>query len=174
MKAKNRTARRGSFPVPPVAHVARECGRKRAGGGTGGLAGLSVSEYMRRTIFGGRPVVAAADESMLRELRRIGGLLKHNFQAVQQAESGQEIAVQMGETLRLLSRSIEPLPAHSGNTPMIIKKVKRTGSGKPKAWQIGNLIDYIRHPHNTNAHEKIAHAGSRTPFQERIAGSGPK
>ena len=44
---------------------------------------------------------------------------------------------------------------------MIVKKVKRTGSGKPKAWQIGNLVDYIRHPHNTNAHEKIAHAGSR-------------
>ena len=74
-----------------------------------GLAGLSVSEYMRRTIFGGRPVVAAADEAMLRELRRIGGLLKHNFQAVQQAESGQEITVQMGETLRLLSRSIETI-----------------------------------------------------------------
>ena len=74
-----------------------------------GLAGLSVSEYIRRTIFGGRPVVAAADEAMLRELRRIGGLLKHNFQAVQQAESGKEMATQMGETLRLLSRSIETI-----------------------------------------------------------------
>ena len=44
---------------------------------------------------------------------------------------------------------------------MIVKKVKREQSGKPKAWQIGDLVDYIRSPHTTNAHEKIAHAGSR-------------
>ena len=44
---------------------------------------------------------------------------------------------------------------------MIVKKVKYTSQDKPKVWQIGDLVDYIRHPHNTNAHEKIAHAGSR-------------
>ena len=44
---------------------------------------------------------------------------------------------------------------------MIVKKIKRTNFDKPKAWQIGDLVDYIRAPHNTNAHEKIAHAGSR-------------
>ena len=44
---------------------------------------------------------------------------------------------------------------------MIVKKVKREQSSKPKAWQIGDLVDYIRSPHTTNAHEKIAHAGSR-------------
>lgn len=32
---------------------------------------------------------------------------------------------------------------------------------KPKAWRIGDLVDYIRNPQRTNAHEKIAHAGSR-------------
>ncbi|MBJ9698299.1 plasmid mobilization protein [Burkholderia cenocepacia] len=40
------------------------------------LAGLSVSELVRRRYFG-RPVVANADMVMVRELRRIGGLLKH-------------------------------------------------------------------------------------------------
>ena len=40
------------------------------------LAGLSVSELVRRRYFG-RPLVANADAVMLKELRRIGGLLKH-------------------------------------------------------------------------------------------------
>lgn len=40
------------------------------------LAGLSVSELVRRRYFG-RPIVANADMVMVRELRRIGGLLKH-------------------------------------------------------------------------------------------------
>ena len=44
---------------------------------------------------------------------------------------------------------------------MIVKKVKRTGSDKSKARQIGDLVDYIRYPHNTNVHEKVAHAGGR-------------
>ena len=44
---------------------------------------------------------------------------------------------------------------------MIVKKVKCKKNSKPKAWQIGDLVDYIRYPHNTNAYEKIAHAGSR-------------
>lgn len=40
------------------------------------LAGLSVSELGRRR-FCGKPIVASADAVMLKELRRIGGLLKH-------------------------------------------------------------------------------------------------
>jgi len=40
------------------------------------LAGLSVSELVRRRYFG-RPIVANADAVMLKELRRLGGLLKH-------------------------------------------------------------------------------------------------
>ncbi len=39
------------------------------------LAGLSVSELIRRRYFG-RPIVANADIIMINELRRIGGLLK--------------------------------------------------------------------------------------------------
>lgn len=33
------------------------------------IAGLSVSEYMRRKFFGGRPIIAKTDECMVRELR---------------------------------------------------------------------------------------------------------
>lgn len=43
------------------------------------LAGLSMSELVRRRYFG-RPIIANADAVMLKELRRIGGLIKdtHN------------------------------------------------------------------------------------------------
>ena len=40
------------------------------------LAGLSMSELVRRRYFG-RPIIANADAVMLKELRRIAGLLKH-------------------------------------------------------------------------------------------------
>ena len=50
------------------------------------FAGLTVSEYMRRRFFGGRPILAQADASMLREMRRIGGLLKHNFETLRLAK----------------------------------------------------------------------------------------
>ena len=43
---------------------------------------------------------------------------------------------------------------------MIVKKVKNQND-KPKAWQIGDLLDYIRHPHNRNPQEKIEYAGGR-------------
>lgn len=78
-------------------------------------AGLSVSEYMRRRVFGGRPVVALTDEAMLRELRRVGGLLKHNFETVRQAgmEVGHahNILAQMEDALRQLVCIIERIGA---------------------------------------------------------------
>ena len=72
------------------------------------IAGLSASEYMRRHVFGGRPVVAAADEAMLRELRRVGGLLKHHFVTAQSVGSGEELS----EALRVLTRAIEHITTH--------------------------------------------------------------
>ena len=33
---------------------------------------------------------------------------------------------------------------------MIVKKIKNTKAEKPKVWQIGDLVDYIRYPHNRN------------------------
>lgn len=40
------------------------------------LAGLTMSELVRRRYFG-RPIIASADAVMVKELRRLGGLLKH-------------------------------------------------------------------------------------------------
>jgi hypothetical protein len=45
-------------------------------------AGISVSEYMRRLFFGGRPIIARTDDRTIRELQRLGGLLKHHFDVV--------------------------------------------------------------------------------------------
>ena len=44
---------------------------------------------------------------------------------------------------------------------MIVKKIKNTKAEKPKVWQIGDLVDYIRYPHNRNPQEKIEYAGGR-------------
>lgn len=40
------------------------------------MAGLSLSELVRRRYFG-RPIITRSDEVTVRELRRLGGLLKH-------------------------------------------------------------------------------------------------
>lgn len=71
------------------------------------IAGLSVSEYMRRNFFGGRPVVAKTDEVMVRELRRVGGLVKHNFETLRQAGGNEECYDNMSEVLRVLRGTIE-------------------------------------------------------------------
>lgn len=56
------------------------------------LAGLSVSELIRRRYFG-RPILASSDASMIRELRRIGGLLKHVHTESRGAYSDQTAAL---------------------------------------------------------------------------------
>ena len=71
-------------------------------------AGLSVSEYMRRLFFGGRPIIARTDEQAIRELRRLGGLLKYHFtdiRATGRAESLEEV----NRTLQSIRRTIEAL-----------------------------------------------------------------
>lgn len=44
---------------------------------------------------------------------------------------------------------------------MIVKKIKHIQTDKPKEWQIGDLVDYIRNPDVKNRGEKIEYAGSR-------------
>lgn len=73
------------------------------------MAGLSVSECIRRRGFGGRPVVAQTDMTTVRELRRIGGLLKYHFETLRQAGASREHLEQQEETLRILGRAIERL-----------------------------------------------------------------
>ena len=54
-------------------------------------AGISVSEYIRRLCFGGRPVTSRTDSQTIRELRRLGGLLKHNFETVREVRGQQAL-----------------------------------------------------------------------------------
>lgn len=71
-------------------------------------AGLSVSEYMRRLMFGGRPIVAKTDSQAIRELRRLGGLLKHHFGMVRTTGQPEAIA-RMSNTLESIQNAIESI-----------------------------------------------------------------
>jgi len=48
------------------------------------LAGLNMSSYIRLRVFGGRPIVASVDTRMIGELRRLGGMLKHQCQLLRE------------------------------------------------------------------------------------------
>ena len=66
-------------------------------------AGLTLSAYCRRRILG-HPVVAQTDRSVIRELRRIGGLLKHVH-----VESGGAYNETTADALRALRKAIGDL-----------------------------------------------------------------
>lgn len=71
-------------------------------------AGISVSEYMRRQFFGGRPIIAKTDDQTIRELRRLGGLLKHHFEVVKRAGNPATLS-ELDAALREIRRAIEAL-----------------------------------------------------------------
>ena len=71
-------------------------------------AGISVSEYIRRLCFGGRPIMSRTDSQTIRELRRLGGMLKHNFESVREAGS-QQVLPKMEATLAAIRQAIERL-----------------------------------------------------------------
>ncbi len=73
------------------------------------VAELSLSEYIRRRLFGGRPLVAHTDANTVRELRRIGGLLKHNFDTLRQAKASYECLQQQEHALRMLAIAISEI-----------------------------------------------------------------
>ncbi len=64
--------------------------------------GLTLSEYMRRRFFGGRPLVAHVDIATIAELRKLGGLLKHNFEVLRQADAPESLFERQEEALRNL------------------------------------------------------------------------
>lgn len=72
------------------------------------IAGISVSEYMRRLFFGGRPIIARTDDQTIRELRRRGGLLKHHFEMVKRTGNVDTLA-ELDAALREVRRAIEAL-----------------------------------------------------------------
>ncbi len=70
-------------------------------------AGISVSEYMRRLFFGGRPIIARTDAQTIRELRRLGGLLKHHFDVVKRTGNAATLA-ELDAALRQIRVSLKP------------------------------------------------------------------
>ena len=44
---------------------------------------------------------------------------------------------------------------------MVVKKIKNQQTAKRRAWQIGDLVDYIRYPHDRNPQEKVEYAGGQ-------------
>ena len=75
------------------------------------IAGLSLSEYMRRRFFGGR-LAAHLDLNAIAELRRIGGLLKHNFETLRQAKAPSDIMKRQEDALRNLVWAIQKISLH--------------------------------------------------------------
>ena len=76
-----------------------------------GVAGVSISEYGRRRIFGGRPLVAHADLMVVRELRRVGGLFKNNFETLRQGKVDPEWGKRQEYALRSLMDLLEKIGA---------------------------------------------------------------
>lgn len=74
-------------------------------------AGLSLSAYLRRRFFGGRPIVARTDLGAVAELRRIGGLLKHNFETLRRAGVSADIILRQEEALGMLVGAIQRIAA---------------------------------------------------------------
>ncbi len=73
------------------------------------LAGMSTSAYVRRKLDGGRPLIAQTDAATIRELRRIGGLLKHNFTVLRESGAPARILQQQEDMLRQLAKIIAVL-----------------------------------------------------------------
>ena len=71
-------------------------------------AGISVSEYMRRLFFGGRPIIARTDDQTIRELRWLGGLLKHHFEVVKRTGNPATLS-ELDAALREIRYAIEAL-----------------------------------------------------------------
>ena len=76
-----------------------------------GIAGLSMSEYMRRRVFGGRPIIAHADLMVVREIRRLGGLFKNNFETLRQGKVDPEWERKQEYALRSHAALIEKIGA---------------------------------------------------------------
>lgn len=73
------------------------------------LAGISKSEYVRRNFFGGKPLVAHTDLKVFMELRRIGGLLKHNFVLLRETGTPETPRANMDKAFEDLQRLLEKI-----------------------------------------------------------------
>jgi hypothetical protein len=82
-------------------------GEKQELRGIASDAGLGVSDLVRRRALG-RPVVCRTDATTIRELRRLGGLLKKVH-----VDSGGAYSQQTGAALRTLHAAIARLAGHA-------------------------------------------------------------
>jgi len=73
------------------------------------VIGISLSAYARNRLFGGRPILPRADEWAIRELRRMGGLVKHNFETLRQADMDAGFIRQHEDLLHTIVVKIEEL-----------------------------------------------------------------
>lgn len=73
------------------------------------LAGLSLSEYLRRNFLGGKPLVAHTDLKILMELRRVGGLLKYNFTAMRECHAPLDVWARMDGAFAELCKLMEKI-----------------------------------------------------------------
>ncbi|MDD9940788.1 MAG: MobB mobilization protein [Myxococcales bacterium] len=91
----------GDEPMDQVTHIRMTAEEKASLRSEANEAGITISEYGRRRLFG-RKVVAQADQAVLNELRRLGGLVKHVHN--QGGDSRETV-----ETLRSLRAAIDRL-----------------------------------------------------------------
>jgi hypothetical protein len=99
MPAKNRSTQRSKsrFQMRLTATERKQLGEDAD------LAGMSISELVRRRTFG-RPILVATDLTMIRELRRLGGLQKL---AMNTLTHHCEVADECATTIRALRSAIE-------------------------------------------------------------------
>lgn len=93
----------GTVPLDAIVNVRLSTEEKAQLKEDAELAGISVSELVRRRYFG-RPIVANTDMIMLRELRRLGGLMKHVHN-----ESNGTYSAETAAVLRSIKNAIEKL-----------------------------------------------------------------
>ena len=101
--------RHGSEPLDAVVNVRLTTAEKARLLEDAAIAGLTISALSRRRMLG-RRVVANIDAAMIRELRRLGGLLKHLH--VQSAGAHSE---QTSNALRTVQAAIERLSGVRGD-----------------------------------------------------------
>jgi len=93
--------RHGPEPLDAVVNVRLTSAEKARLLEDAAIAGLTISALSRRRMLG-RRVVANVDAAMIRELRRLGGLLKHLH-----VESAGAYSEQTSDVLRVVKTAIE-------------------------------------------------------------------
>lgn len=78
------------------------------------FAGISLSELIRRKSQGGR-IIAQTDEITVRELRRLGGLLKSNFTTLRESGVSKEIIILQEQTLSQIIFTIDKIGSQNDN-----------------------------------------------------------